>query len=293
MHLTLEQLRALEALASHGTLQRAAAALGKGHTAVLYALRTLETQTGLRLIDRRAYRLRLSPAGERVLEHARRVLAAEDALERACAGITGGFEPALRLVLDGVLPTAPLLRVVGELVTERAPTRISVSVEYLGGVEEAFEASAADLMVAILPPRIARLSSVGLPPLAAHLVARRDHPLVRGKRTLAAEALCEHVLLSVRGSDPRLGMPTATLEPRATVLLNDFHAKRAALLEGIGFGWLPAHLLEGDARRALRTVRWEGASEHRFSPRVYRRAGGVPGPATRRVIQALTGITAP
>ncbi len=289
MHLSLDQLRALEALATHGTLQRAAASLGKGHTAVLYALRTLETQTGLSLLDRRGYRLRLLPAGERVLEHARRVLAEQAALERACSGMAGGFEPALRLVLDGVLPTAPLLRVVGELVAERAPTRLAVSVEYLGGVEAAFEQDAADVMVAILPPRAARLPSVALPELEARLVARRDHPLVRARGVLSAEALCEHVLLSVRGSDPRLGLPTAGLTPRATVLLNDFHAKRAALLEGIGFGWLPAHLLEGEARRALRVVRWDGASEHRFAPRLYRRAGGPPGPATTRVIEALTG----
>ena len=42
MALTLDQARALDALARHGTFARAAAALNKRHTAVLYAVRTLE-----------------------------------------------------------------------------------------------------------------------------------------------------------------------------------------------------------------------------------------------------------
>jgi len=77
MNVTLEQARALDALARHGTFAAAAKALHKGHTAVLYALRTLEEQTELALLDRRGYRTRLTAAGERVLEHCRKLLAAE------------------------------------------------------------------------------------------------------------------------------------------------------------------------------------------------------------------------
>src|SRR5688572_10306098 len=67
MNITIDQARALDALDRHGTLVRAAAALHKGHPAVLYALRQLELQAGLDLLDRRGYRLRLTPAGRRVL----------------------------------------------------------------------------------------------------------------------------------------------------------------------------------------------------------------------------------
>jgi DNA-binding transcriptional LysR family regulator len=43
---TLDQARVLDALARHGTLQRAATALGKGHSSVIYALKTLEDAIG-------------------------------------------------------------------------------------------------------------------------------------------------------------------------------------------------------------------------------------------------------
>ena len=52
MHVSLEQARALDALARHGTFVAAADALHKGHTAVLYAVQSLERQTGLTLLDR-------------------------------------------------------------------------------------------------------------------------------------------------------------------------------------------------------------------------------------------------
>src|SRR5689334_17722029 len=130
MNVTLEQARALDALARHGTFAAAATALRKGHTAVLYALRTLEEQTELTLLDRRGYRTRLTPAGERVLEHCRKMLAAERELEAACAEIRAGWEPSLRIVFDGIFPAEPLLRVVKELRTEGASTRFHVSAEF-------------------------------------------------------------------------------------------------------------------------------------------------------------------
>jgi DNA-binding transcriptional LysR family regulator len=290
MNITLDQARALDALDRHGTLVLAAAALHKGHPAVLYALRQLETQAGLDLLDRRGYRLRLTAAGRRVLEHCRRLLAAEADLIAACAEMRTGWEPALRVVYDGVHPDEPILRAVGTMVAERAPTRVHVSAEFLGGVEAAFARDEADLMVAVLPAAGPGLVATRLPPLRAFLVAHRGHPLARRRGTLDDAALEEHVLIAVRGGDPRLALPTSGVERRATVDLNDFHAKRAAILAGIGIGWLPEHLCRAELDRGtLRLLRYARGHEHVFAPRLYQRAGARPGPAARRVIDALAG----
>ncbi|HVV88409.1 MAG TPA: LysR family transcriptional regulator [Kofleriaceae bacterium] len=289
IHVTLEQARALDALDRAGTLVAAAAALHKGHTAVMYGLRQLEAQTGLALLDRRGYRLRLTAAGRRVLEHCRRLLEAEARLAAACHQLRTGWEPTVRVVYDGVCPDEPLLRAVGALVGERAPTRLHVSAAFLGGVEAAFERERADLMVSVLPAVAAEaLVATRLPPLVATLVAARGHPLARTHRQVGDDELADEVLLTVHGSDPRLELPTAALERRATVDLNDFHAKRAALLAGLGYGWLPEHLCAAELRAGrLRRVRYHRGSEHRFAPRLYVRAGARPGPATRRLIDAL------
>ena len=218
-----------------------------------------------------------------VLASAREVLAAEAELHAAVHELRAGWEPTLRVVFDGIVPIEPLLRAVGQLARERVPTQIDVRAEFLAGVEDTFVRSAADLMIAVVPPAVA-LTAVPLPALPASLVAHRDHPLAHGRHD--TKALRRHLLLTVRGSDPRLELPTAAIEAHATVHLNDFGAKRAAVLAGIGYGWLPDALIADDlARGRVRRIAWTRASRHRFVPRLYHR--GHPGPAARRLIAAI------
>jgi DNA-binding transcriptional LysR family regulator len=288
MQITLDQLRALDALDRCGTVIAAGKSLHKAHSAVLYALAQLEAQTDLVLLDRSGYRTRLTAAGRRVLEEARRVLEAERALGAVVRELRTGWEPTVRVVFDGILPAEPLLRVIGALRAEDAPTRVVVSAAFLGGVEEAFERDAADVMLAVLPPLRTDVVGHRLPPLRASLVAHRDHPLARARETLDDARLEAHVLLTVRGGDPRLALSTRHLQPRSTVVLDDFHAKRAAIREGLGYGWLPSHLCAEDLRRGrFRLLRYARGAEHLLAPRVYVRRGARLGPAAQRFLHAL------
>ena len=281
---TIEQARALDALARRGTFVAAAAELRRGHTSILYAVKTLEDALGFAVLDRTGYRTRLTPHGRRVLEGCRALLAAEAELGATIHELRAGWEPSLCVVFDGVVPIEALLGAVGELVAERAPTRIDVRAEFLTGVEDAFERMAADLMIAVLPPRTAGLTAIELPALRATLVAHRDHPLVRGRQDL--RAMRQHLLLTVRGSDPRLELSTAAFEAHSTVHLNDFASKRAAILAGIGYGWLPDPLIAGDlAAGQLRRIAWTRTSHHVFHPRLYH--AGHLGPAARRLVATL------
>jgi DNA-binding transcriptional LysR family regulator len=288
MAVTLEQARALDAFERLGTFARAAKELHKGHTAVLYALRTLEEQTGLTLLDRRGYRTRLTPAGMRVLERCRKLLEAERALETLCLEIQSGWEPSLRIVFDGIFPVAPILRVVKLIAEDKAPTKMDVTAEFLAGVETTFLAEEADLMISVLPPASPQLRALALAPIRAVLVAQRTHPLARGRRERTADELASHVLLTVRGSDPRLQLSTMGLEQQSTVRLNDFASKKAGLLAGMGFGWMPEYLIADELRRGkLVRVRWKGESTHTFAPRLYHHAGRTLGRAASRVIDEL------
>jgi DNA-binding transcriptional LysR family regulator len=290
MHVTLEQARALAALAQHGTFAKAAQALRKRHTAVLYALRSLEEQTELELLDRRGYRTRLTSAGQRVLEQCHKLLAAEQELEAAVRDIRGGWEPRLRVVFDGIFPAQPIVDVVGKLAAARAPTRVDVSAEFLSGVEEAFFRDEADVMISVLPPAATSLVARRLPPIRSFLVAHARHPLARARTRLSSKDLEGHVLLVVRGADPRLLLSTASLEPRSTVVLADFSTKKGAVLSGVGFGWMPEYLVAREIDRGtLRVLRWTGASTHLFHPCLYLRRGSPPGRAAAMLIRAMGG----
>ena len=286
MNVTLEQARSLDALARTGTLQGAGKLLHKVHTAVLYGLNQLEAQTGLDLLDRRGDRMRLTAAGEQVLVHCRKLLEAEAGLEATCAELQSGWEPSLDLVFDVVLPPEPVLDVVRALKAEGAPTRVRVDVASLEEVERRFEAGQADLMMSVLPSKLEGLRVVKLPKLKARLVAHRKHALVRGRKRLTRTQLSEHVLVTVRGSDPRLQLSTAQLDRQSTVQLPDFHAKKAAILRGLGFGWLPEWLIRDELKRK-ELVPLRTANTHAFEPRLYYREGRL-GHAASRLVDALS-----
>ncbi|MDP1829544.1 MAG: LysR family transcriptional regulator [Archangium sp.] len=288
MNVTLDQARTLDAFAREGTLQAAAKRLHKGHPAVLYALKQLEHQTGLALFDRTGYRTRLTPAGDAVLRHCRVMLDAERALEATCTVLQSGWEPVLRVVFDAIVPLAPVLEVVKRVRAAHAPTKVMLSVDSLAGVEARFNAEQAQVMVSVLPSaHIEGLTVHKLPQLKARLVAHKSHPLSKRPR-VTREELTEHVLLTVRGSDPRLQLATAELDTQSTVHLPDFHSKKAAIVAGIGFGWLPEWLIERELSKGeLRPLRLAQGAVHVFEPRVTTR--GKLGPAGAALLEHLLG----
>jgi DNA-binding transcriptional LysR family regulator len=289
MHVTLDQARALDALARHGTFAAAAKALHKGHSAVVYLMDKLEEQTGLELLDRGGYRTRLTDAGTQILEHCRRLLTAERDLVAVCNELKTGWEPSLHVIFDGIFPAGPVLEVVGALSAEGAPTRLQVATSFLGDVEARFVREDADVMITVLPAQTPGLRVIKLPPLKARLVAHKGHPLARKEGKLERKDLDAHVLITVRGSDPRLHLSTGPIERRSTVHLEDFAAKKAVILQGVGFGWLPEHMIARELRKGeLVALALDRGSTHAFEPRLCHRDVRL-GRAATRLVEALTG----
>jgi DNA-binding transcriptional LysR family regulator len=286
MAITLEQARALDAFDRYGTYAAAAAKLGKVHTAIVYSLKALEEQTGVRLLERGRYRSRLTPAGRRVLEQCRKLLASERELESLVAELKSGWEPALRIVFDGMFPLQPIVDMVGDLTRRRVPTRIEVFAAFLGGVERSFVRRDAHVMISVLPPETVQLESVELGAIEIVLVAHRTHALARQEVSL--DQLASHTFLTVRGPTPRLNLSTAALEPHSTVHLNDFVSEKAAILSGVGFGWVPRYLVSDELKRGqLQLIRWERESTHMLDCRVYHRPGEELGRAGRAFVAGL------
>ena len=179
----------------------------------------------------------------------------------------------------------------------KAPTRTLLSVDSLDGVAARFKAEVAQLMVTVLPVDASPSLEVHrLPKLRARLVAHKSHPLSRLKK-VTRKALAEHVLLTVRGSDPRLHLATAGLhalavlggtDTQSTVHLLDFHAKKDAIVAGLGFGWLPDWLIERELQRGeLSPPQAPQGSVHVFEPGVVVWSANA-GNATRLLLQRLT-----
>lgn len=283
--LTLDALEALDAIDRTGSFAAAAHALHKVQSAVSYNIRSLEEALGLPLFDRSGHRAQLTPAGRAVLDEARGLLARVRRLEHIAARFREGFEPTLQVVIDGILPMQPLTALLRALADEGVPTRVQLKVEFLGGVQDRFEAEGADLMLVKEFTPSPHLESRPLPPVECVLVAAPDHPLAQAP-TVDQAALCEHVELSVHDSS-RSSRPTNPhrLGSPRIFYLSDFHTKSNALLEGLGFGWLPMYLAQ-PALEAGRLVElpYPPGSRFRFTPSLVWPSDRPPGRTGRRFL---------
>jgi LysR family hca operon transcriptional activator len=108
----LRHLRYFVAVAEERSLTRAAQRLHLGQPSLSEAVRQLERAVGAELLLRGPRGVELAPAGETLLEHARRVLRHADGLDEALRAHREGSAGRLRigLLVDGLGPlTAPLL----------------------------------------------------------------------------------------------------------------------------------------------------------------------------------------
>src|SRR5689334_4550397 len=91
--LNVQRLRVLREVLAQGSFSEAASALNYTQSAVSQAIARLESEAGVPLIERDRKGVRPTSAGERLNEHAGRILTQLDAAEAelgAIAGITGG-----------------------------------------------------------------------------------------------------------------------------------------------------------------------------------------------------------
>lgn len=102
MSLKLHQLRYLVALAECGSIRAASRALGLSQASLTQGLRELEQHTRLALLDRHSQGVRLTLAGQDLLDHARRLLAQAQAAEEALARHRG--QTGLARLSVGVTP---------------------------------------------------------------------------------------------------------------------------------------------------------------------------------------------
>ncbi|MGA8926289.1 MAG: LysR family transcriptional regulator [Solirubrobacterales bacterium] len=89
----MQRLRVLREVLAQGSFSEAANALNYTQSAVSQAIATLETEAGVPLIERDRRGVRPTTAGERLAEHAGRILTQLDAAEAelgAIAGVAGG-----------------------------------------------------------------------------------------------------------------------------------------------------------------------------------------------------------
>jgi DNA-binding transcriptional LysR family regulator len=289
MNLDLNGIAILEAVVKYGGFGRAAKRLHRSQSSVSHQIGKLEEQLGVSLFSRDDYKVRLTPAGHAILAEGRRLLAQMERVHSVARQFSHGWEPALLIVIDGILPLRPTLSAVRALTKEGAPTRIQVRVEFLSGVQRRFESDRADLMLVVDYTADPFLREEALPHVDCVLCVGSTHPLAHAKSVSLAE-LQDHVELSVQHSNEEQESDRHLFGCERRVYVSSFLSKREALLLGVGFGWMPLHLIHDELKAGtVRELHYVGGSRYRFTPRVVYRAEDKFG---RAALQFLTLLRA-
>lgn len=180
-------MRALAALADHGTLTAAAVALAVSQPALTQTLAQLEARLGVELFDRTRRRLEFTPLGRRTLARARRLLREAEDLETEVAGWRSGESGELRLGVGPFVETALLPDALARFYANGRRVRLSVRSGPAGELLTSLQAGKLDLVVADLDPGGAsqEIAVTPLPPEALGLAVRPGHP-VRTERASPA-----------------------------------------------------------------------------------------------------------
>ena len=284
MNIDLYSLNIFDTVVKQGSFAKAATTLNTTQSAVSYQIRKLEERLGILLFDRSQHRARLTSTGEIVLEEGRKLLKGAHHIEMLAERFADGWEPHLKVVIDGILPIEPILQALKVMADEKIPTRIQVKVEFLGGVQYRFEKERADIMLVKDYQIDSSLQEYPLQEIEATLVAAREHPLATMKQ-IDLSVLYHYVELTVHDSSEQY-IPDGDrmmFGGERIFYMSDFHSKKKALLLGLGFGWMPNFLIEDEMKEnKLKEVDYRGGSRYQFQPMLVHRTEYSLGKAGKR-----------
>lgn len=258
------RLRMLRELADHGTVAAVADVLAMTPSAVSQQLKTLQREAGVVLLEPAGRRVRLTDAGQVLVGHAERVLAA---LDRAQADMDSYRTTARGQVTVSFFPSGAAMLLAPLIVNTRRQ-----GVEVIGRDVDVPAARAAqqladvDVVVVHRDERDTaswgpRFTSTELLREPLDVLLPPDHPLA-GKARLELSELADQDWIGVEGGlmvdDVFKSIATITgVAPRITQRVNDFRVLEELVQAGIGIALLPRYVVfaRGLARRPIGDIK--------------------------------------
>nr|WP_298140980.1 LysR family transcriptional regulator [uncultured Pseudomonas sp.] len=243
---TLDQWRTLQAVVDQGGFAQAAEILHRSQSSVSYTVARMQEQLGVPLLRIDGRKAVLTEAGEVLLRRSRQLVKQASQLEDLAHHMEQGWEAEVRLVVDAAYPNARLVQALSAFIPQSRGCRVRLREEVLSGVEEVLKEGTADLAISSL--NIQGFLGAEMSPVEFVAVAHPEHPLHRLQRELTFQDLEIQMQVVIRDS--------GRLQPRDVGWLGAEHrwtvgslATAASFVSnGLGFAWLPRHLIERELR---------------------------------------------
>lgn len=289
--MSIDQLRTFIAAADEGSFSAAGRKLRRAQSVVSTTLANLEQQVGFALFDRTGRYPQLTEAGRALLEQARQAAAGMDAFKAKARTLAEGLEPELAVAVDVMFPIATLTAAVQAFQQAFPSTPLRLYVEALGAVVQPLvEGHCRVAIIGSLPEIPAGCASEFLLSVAALAVVAPGHPLAALQGAISRREAEKHVQLVLTDRSSLTAGRNFGVMSSQTWRLADLGAKHAFLRAGLGWGYMPQHMVEDDLRsgKLVRIALEPHAALGRgFSMHAIHMKDHPPGPAGRWFVNQL------
>jgi DNA-binding transcriptional LysR family regulator len=294
---SLDQLRTFIAAVDEGSFSAASRKLLRAQSVVSESISNLEEQIGVALFDRSGRYPKLTPAGLVLLTDARGIIMNVDFMKARAKGMAAGLEPELPVVVDVMYPIDTITQVAKEFKQQFPGVGLRIYVEALGAaIQPVLDGRCSIGIIGSLPIFPTTLTNERLSGITFLMVAARDHPLAQYKGKIPKDVLAKHtqIVLTDR-SDLSKGREFGVMSP-STWRLADLLAKHRFLLNGLGWGGMPLHVVSDDIKEGrLSVLRIEDVPPEGMimAMAAVWQTASPPGPAGRWFIERLKQIPSP
>ncbi len=283
---TLEQWRTLQAVVDQGGFAQAAEVLHRSQSSVSYTVARMQEQLGVPLLRIEGRKAVLTDAGEVLLRRSRQLVRQAGQLEELAQHMEQGWEAEVRLVVDAAYPSLQVVRALEAFMPQSRGCRVRLREEVLSGVEEVLNEGTADLAISGLSLR--GYLGVPLGDVEFIAVAHPQHPLQQLQRMLTSQDLESHMQVVIRDSGRLQPRDSGWLGAEQRWTVGSLATAATFVGHGLGFAWLPSHLIERDLQEGrLKPLPLEngGRRLERFS--LYANKERSLGPATQILVELL------
>jgi DNA-binding transcriptional LysR family regulator len=247
--LTLNQLLCFEAVVTEGGFQAAAEKLLRSQPTVSSAVKNLETQLRLSLLDRSGYRVVLTEAGRSFYERTRVFLHELRALKTHATQLAMGEESELHVVIGDLCPLPQTLALLRRFFDGCPGTRLHLHFEAISGPWERLLDGDADLILHHIDQADPRLDFMKLFPVRLVPVVAPGFLGFPISRSITPEQMRDYAQCVIR--DTAQHSPASDyylVEGARSWTVSDQLMKRELILQGMGWGHMPEYLIDQDLR---------------------------------------------
>lgn len=241
--MTLDQLQVLKTIVETGSFRHAAGELHRAQSAVSYAIKSLEDDLGLKLFSRKSYRPSLTPQGKVIYQKALEILDSQTDLKDLAYSLSRGEEPEIRVAISAISPLKQILPCFKEFSDQHPHTQLKVSVEVLSA-QESLEEGRSDISITEVSQNfLPELEYIPVTQIKMHPVCAPDYPLAKKSQK---SALRGSVQIALSSSNER---SAGIAKGVNTWSVSDFSTKKEFLIHGLGWGFMPRHIIEKELKQ--------------------------------------------